>query len=261
MPEMTDPAAIQAKEGILEVVLTFDDGPHVEEWGRGRNHTEKVIKRLKDNLLQEDIKAVFFVQTHAPGRGGTPVGREIIASIAEQGHIIGIHTGSFVDHAGHRKRIAARSFDVNGNGAIDRADGANGLESDMIQAKARISGLTGRIPVYVRPTYGERNDAVRAVYERQALKMILWDIDSGDNTGSPPVDTVNQNIHEGIERCVAAGKSELVILFHDINSRTAENLEEYLANVCIAARRLGKTAVFPTSPERIIEILNEKSYE
>jgi hypothetical protein len=75
------------------------------------------------------------------------------------------------------------------------------------------------------------------------------------------VDTVNQNIHEGIERCIASGKNPLVILFHDINSQTAENLEEYLANICIAARRLGKTVEFPTSPERIIEILNEKSYE
>lgn len=260
-PEPAEPLPPDTKADILEVVVTFDDGPHVEEWGRGRNHTEKVIKRLEDNVIRKDIKAVFFVQTHAPGRGGTTSGREIIAAVAKRGHVIGIHTGSFADHASHRKRAIARPFDVNGNGVIDRGDGANGLESDMIQAKARISDLTGHIPAYVRPTYGERNDAVRAVYERQALKMILWDIDSGDNTGSPPVDSVNQNIHEGIERCIATGKSELIILFHDINSRTAENLEEYLANVCIAARKLGKTVVFPTSPDRIIEILNDKFYE
>ena len=260
-PEPGEPPSPDTKEDLLEVVLTFDDGPHVEEWGQGRNYTEKVVERLKANVIQKDIKAVFFVQTHAPGRGGTTMGREIIAAVAKRGHVIGIHTGSSVDHASHRKRVVARPFDVNGNGLIDRGDGANGLEGDMIQAKARISELTGSIPAYVRPTYGERNHAVRAAYERQALKMILWDIDSGDNTGSPPVDTVNRSIHEGIERCIAAGKSELIILFHDINSRTAENLEEYLANLCIAARRLGKTVVFPTSPERVIEILDNKVYE
>lgn len=260
-PKAAEPSPAETTANVLEVVLTFDDGPHVEEWGRDRNYTEKVIRTLKENLIQKDVKAVFFVQTHAPGRGGTPVGREIIAAVAKQGHVIAIHTGSFVDHASHRKRAAARPFDVNGNGTIDGGDGASGLESDMIQAKVRIYGLTGRVPAYVRPTYGERNETVKAVYERQALGMILWDIDSGDNTGSPPVDTVNQNIHEGIERCLAAGKSQLVILFHDINSRTAENLEEYLANICIAARRLGKTVAFPTSPERIIEMLNTKSYD
>jgi peptidoglycan/xylan/chitin deacetylase (PgdA/CDA1 family) len=144
-PEAKEPPP-EKKEDILEVVLTFDDGPHVEEWGRNRNHTEKVVKKLKDNVIHKDIKAVFFAQTHAPGRGGTPTGREIIAAVSKQGHVIGIHTGSFVDHASHRKRVLARPFDVNSNGMIDRGDGANGLESDMIQAKARVLGLTGQIP-------------------------------------------------------------------------------------------------------------------
>jgi len=254
------PAASGAKKDIIEVVLTFDDGPHAAPPVHGRNHTLKVFHNLKNNVVQANIKAVFFIQTHAPGRGATPIGQSIIAMLAQAGHIIGIHTGSTADHASHRTRAIVAPYDVNRNGVLDTADGTNGLESDMIRAKARIRKLTGSESLYVRPTYGERNRTVRAVYRRQHLKMILWDIDSADNIGSPSVDVVNFNIDKGMRRCVAAGKKQIVILFHDINSRTALNLEEYLGNICISARKLGKTVVFPTTAERVMQILNAKTY-
>jgi len=225
------------------------------------NYTQKVYRTLKNNILQNNITAVFFVQSHAPGRGATPTGQDMITLLARGGHVVGIHTGSTADHANHRSRAAVRPYDVNGNRVLDAADGANGLESDMIRAKARIRKLAGREPLYVRPTYGERNRTVKAAYRWQRLKMILWDIDTGDNTGSPSVDQVNLNIDDGMRRCVAAGKKQVVILFHDINSRTALNLEEYIGNIRISARRLGKTVVFPTTAERVIQILNAKTYE
>ena len=260
-PSETSPsaAATETKEDVIEVVLTFDDGPHARQPTYGKNYTQEVVRTLKDNLLQKNIKAGFFVQTHAPGRGATPIGQAVIVLLARQRHVIGIHTGSTADHASHFARVAAAAYDANRNGVVDAADGANGLESDMIRAKARIRRLAGSDCLYVRPTYGQRNVATRAVYRRQGLKMILWDIDSKDNTGSPSVDDVNRNIQEGMRTCLAAGKNQIVILFHDINSRTALNLEEYLANICIAARELGKTVVFPTTTARVIEILNARA--
>ncbi len=259
--EKTPPAEAEASKDVLEVVLSFDDGPHVEPLGIGRNHTEEVLATLKDNLLQKDIKAVFFVQTHAPGRGGTQIGRDVIAEVARRGHVVGIHTGSARDHASHCMRAVARPYDANENAVLEATDGANGLESDMVSAKSRIQKLTGNVPLYVRPTYGERNRTVRAVYRRQGLKMILWDIDGGDNAGAATVDEVNQNIAEGVRRCVASRKQGLIVLFHDINLLTAANLEEYIANICISARKLGKTVVFPTSAERVMQILDGKVYE
>ncbi len=262
------PNADASKEGekeepknIIEVVLSFDDGPHAASPDSGRNYTQTVFAALKDNVLQKDIRAVFFVQTHAPGRGATPIGQDMISMLAKGGHVIGIHTGSKADHASHRARATAAAYDVNGNRVLDAADGANGLESDMIRARARVKKLTGRDCLYVRPTYGERNRSVRSTYRRQGLKMILWDIDSADNTGSPSVDGVNFNLYEGMRRCVNADLKQIIILFHDINSRTALNLEEYLGNICISARKLGKTAVFPTTTERVMEILNAKDYQ
>lgn len=248
-------------KNVIEVVLSFDDGPHAASPESGRNYTQTAFAALKGNLLQKDIKAVFFVQTHAPGRGATPIGQDMISMLAEGGHVIGIHTGSKADHASHRARATAAAYDVDGNRVLDAADGANGLESDMIRAKARLKKLTGRECLYVRPTYGERNRTVRGAYRRQSLKMILWDIDSADNTGSPSVDGVNFNLYEGMRRCVNADLKQIIILFHDINSRTALNLEEYLGNICISARKLGKTAVFPTTTERVMQILNAKDYQ
>ncbi len=247
------------EEDRVEVVLTFDDGPHAGDLVRGKNYTDSVFRTLKDNLLQKDIKAAFFVQTHAPARGATQTGQYLIARLAREGHVIGIHTGSTADHANHCTRAAASPYDVNRNGYLETGDGANALESDMIRAKARIQRLTGSVPLYVRPTYGERNRTVKAVYEQQNLKMILWDIVSGDSTGSPSVDDVNRNIDEGMEQCIAAGKEQIVILFHDINSKTALNLEEYLGNICISARKFRKTVIFPTTTERVLQILNARS--
>lgn len=250
------PGAPAAKKDMVEVVLTFDDGPHAGVLAHGKNYTQRVFRTLRNNILQKDIKAVFFIQTHAPARGGARIGRYVIAMLARGGHVVGIHTGSTADHANHRTRAVAAPYDVNGNGVRDAADGSNGLESDMIRAKARIRELTGSVPLYVRPTYGERNNTVLAVYRRQNLKMILWDIVSGD---SPSVDAVNLNIDKGMQRCIAAGKKQMVILFHDINFTTAFNLEEYLGNICISARKLGKTVVFPTATERVMQILNART--
>jgi len=246
-------------DDVIEVIVSFDDGPHADPPIYGKNYTQKVSQTLKSNIVKKDIKAVFFVQTHAPGRGATPTGSSMIAMLAKEGHVIGIHTGSTADHASHCARAAARRYDANRNGVLDAADGANGLESDMVRARARIQWLAGSQACYVRPTYGERNAAVSAVYRRQRLKMILWDIDSGDNAGSPSVDDINMNIHEGMRRCIAAGKRQVVVLFHDINSTTASNLEEYLGNICIAARKLGKTVVFPSTAERVRQILDARS--
>ena len=256
----TSAAEADASKDVIEVVLSFDDGPHVETLDSGRNHTQKVFETLRNNLLQKNIKAVFFVQTHAPGRGETQIGQDIIGTLGREGHVLGIHSGSSADHASHRIRSSALPYDANQNGLLDIGDGLNGLESDLIRARERIRKLTGSVPLYVRPTYGEKSRRATAVYRRQRLKMIMWDIDSGDNTGSPSVDEVNRNIQEGIRRCVAAGKKQLVVLFHDINYQTAANLEEYIATICVSARRLKKTVVFPSSAESVVQILNAKTF-
>ena len=67
-------------------------------------------------------------------------GEDVTKLSAEMGHVIGIHTGSDEDHAPHTNRAAAPAYDVDGD---TKADGTNGLESDLIRAKARIKKVIG----------------------------------------------------------------------------------------------------------------------
>ena len=65
-----------ADEAVKEIFLTFDDGP-----------TDSVTPKVLDILAEEKVKATFFVT------GRQIKGREkIIERIANEGHILGIHT-------------------------------------------------------------------------------------------------------------------------------------------------------------------------
>lgn len=49
------------------------------------------------------------------------------------------------------------------------------------QALERLLGVT---PAFLRPPYGNYNDLVRQVAYERGQKLVLWDFDSGDSTGS-----------------------------------------------------------------------------
>jgi peptidoglycan/xylan/chitin deacetylase (PgdA/CDA1 family) len=51
------------------------------------------------------------------------------------------------------------------------------------QALQRILGVT---PAFMRPPFGSYNDLVRQVAHERGQKMVTWDFDSGDSTGSTP---------------------------------------------------------------------------
>jgi len=49
------------------------------------------------------------------------------------------------------------------------------------QALQRLVGVT---PAFMRPPYGSYNNLVRQVAHERGQKLIIWDFDSGDSTGS-----------------------------------------------------------------------------
>ncbi|HEY6083840.1 MAG TPA: polysaccharide deacetylase family protein, partial [Nitrospira sp.] len=67
-------------------LLTFDDGPHA--------CTPSVLKQLANNPLQQDIKAIFFVQTRNVNGAGSRFGRSLLHLEHEQGHVLGLHTAT-----------------------------------------------------------------------------------------------------------------------------------------------------------------------
>ena len=77
----------------LRFLLTFDDGPH--------RNTGKVLRQLARNPVQPGVKAIFFVQTRHPERGGSSEGRAMMTIEHAEGHLLGLHTGTLQGHVSH----------------------------------------------------------------------------------------------------------------------------------------------------------------
>ena len=243
-------------DGKVMVAISFDDGPHTARLGVGRNYTEMVLDTLRSNSVQDNIKAMFCVQTHVRNRGGDTVGQKLIEMMGEDGHEVAVHTGSTADHVNHKTRVVQAAYDANGDGIIDQEDGVNALDCDMTRAMERITQITGNPPKYVRPTYGSNNAATRAVYEKHGLKMLLWDIDSEDSLAKyEPGADLAAALRKKIAQRVSRGHSTLLVLFHDIKSGTALSLDDYLIAIYQGAQDAGKEAVFPTTNEDLNKIL------
>ena len=200
--------------GTSEFALTFDDGPHSAALGKGTNRTEKVL----DTLAAKGIKGkgAFFVQTHAPSRGSTTVGKKLIARMFAEGYAVGIHTGGKVDHEAHPK-----------------AQKAGRLEGELESAKTHLAGIGGSDPELVRAPYGMTDAEVRKVYAKLKLKHLHWDID-GDPGGSHAIRKLQSFFDYGLVALRRGSKgtfhpktgvsSRIVVLYHDIRKGTADNI-------------------------------------
>lgn len=238
----------------VEIVLTFDDGPHN---AGNNNYTDSVMDILGDNPIQDDIKAVFFVQTHAPHRGGGTHGAKMITKQKTEGHVVGIHSGAVEGHISHEVRAAAEL-----------------LDDDLRNAKQRIDDLIpgNYVPKYVRAVGGDMDDPVPQIYRDANLKHIGWDVETLDNSRvqgrlrNP--DEVNARIIEEVNRNLGLGRTEIVVLFHDINryTRQRQHLERYLRTIETTIRNYGsesqgtaRNPVWVTSTSRLEQILDART--
>jgi len=238
------------KAEMVTIALTFDDGPHAADLGIKENKTEKVLNILR----KKEIKAAFFIQTHAPGRAKTANGGNVVQRMAEEGHIVGIHTGSLKDHVEHALRVKDKPEDVNGDGKLD---GENGLESDLIRAKFLIKKLTGKTPEFVRAPYGryKAHREILPTYRRQKLIHVSWDVDSLDNTPLKGRRRSPEEVKKALKDSFAASKfNEVIVLFHDLNLYTSEKLEDYI-NIIIKATVESKKAPRFTSRTQELQVL------
>jgi len=222
----------------IGIILTFDDGPHA---ATTNNYTQMVMDTLAVNSVENGIKAAFFVQTHVPYRGGSSVGQQKITAMENEGHQVEIHTGSTEDHVYHTVRVTAAPYDVDGDG---NPDGQNGLESDLIRAKKRINTLTGGTPAFVRPPGGAYNQAVLSTYQRVNLTIKMWDVDSTDSSPGATVESIKNALRSQITSKISAAGTKLIILFHDIKSITANNLDEFLQEIADSVEDAGYVVGF-----------------
>ncbi|HEY4059988.1 MAG TPA: polysaccharide deacetylase family protein [Kofleriaceae bacterium] len=152
------------------VALTFDDGPDPIR-----------TPALLDALRDLDVKATFFVV-------GREVERhpEIVERMAAEGHEIGNHTFHHVYLPLHRHRTVEHELR-----ATDRA----------------VEDATGVTPTLARPPWGARRPSTVRAFARLAKKVVLWDVNSFDWKGKPPVEVV--------ERVMDRAKPGSIILLHE----------------------------------------------
>ena len=201
--------------------LTFDDGPHVADLGKGENRTEKVL----DTLKAKGIKAGFFIQTGVSHRGASKVGRALVKRMHAEGHTVGVHTGGSKDHELHTK-----------------AEAAGRLESELTDAKSYVRDITGKDPQYVRPPTGAYDKPVSATYGRVGLTNMLWDID-GDAGANLDLATLKTRFTAGLAALAVTGfrtlRPDVInVLYHDIQKGTAENLSAVIDHIKDATTRV-----------------------
>ncbi len=224
----------------LRFLLTFDDGPHA--------NTGKVLRQLARNPVQQDAKAIFFVQTRHPRGGGSADGRSMLAIEHAEGHVLGLHTGTPRGHLSHT-----------GMSLTD-------LDRSLRDGKEDLDRITGRPTLLVRPPYWLFNSSTLDRYGRHRLHMVLSDVKAFDG--------VNWGIHllrrwsfrsqlaslrprflrEGLP--VVNHSIPVVVTFHDTNAFTADHLGDYLTLLVEEADRLGlplHRKPFLDNPHEILE--------
>ena len=234
----------------LRVALTFDDGPAT---GGSQNPTRRVLQALDSR----GIRAAFFIQGHAKDsgnnyfRGNTEVGREIIADMHADGHIIGIHTGMDGKDAHHKK-----------NNHIKRL-AAGELYNDCVRCQNLIEEETGDYGgvEFVRAPFGDTTDAVIDKYSDLSLQHVRWDIDPERGAGGS-LSKIKANIASQMETYLGGTeKQQMVVLFHDVQSVIAYNLVELIDEIDDVATAEGYTADFHLSKSEMEMTLRAQSDE
>ena len=120
------------------IYLTFDDGPNAD-W----------TPVLLDRLRQERVSATFFlIDEHI-----TPETEPIVRRIADEGHAIGLHTGT-------RRPMLMRPRD---------------LADQLLRAARRIASITGREPCHLfRPHAGWRSATMYDGLQRAGYRLAGW---------------------------------------------------------------------------------------
>ncbi|KAH6915840.1 carbohydrate esterase family 4 protein [Coprinopsis sp. MPI-PUGE-AT-0042] len=130
--------------------LTFDDGP----W--------KYIYEVTRQLDAAGASATFFFNGNNYGCIYSEKNVKRIRHVFDKGHQVASHTWSHHD-------LSTLSW--------------NGIYEEMQRTDQAIQRITGAMPRFVRPPYGNHNKLVRQVAAARNQSLVLWDFDSGDSTG------------------------------------------------------------------------------
>ncbi|KAG9078079.1 Carbohydrate esterase 4 protein [Ceratobasidium sp. UAMH 11750] len=148
--------------------LTFDDGPY--KWN----------KKVVDMLGSKGARGTFFVNGNNYDciyNGDNP---DHLRYAYDQGHQIASHTWAHLDlptlsSSDMRSQFSRCLFLVL----------CWQLDSTFFVYRTNdaIEKITGAVPAFVRPPYGDFNQAVLATASQFGQTVVTWDFDSGDSAG------------------------------------------------------------------------------
>ncbi|MER6534844.1 polysaccharide deacetylase family protein [Streptomyces sp. 900105755] len=193
-PPRTAPRKLKVRtEPITEIsrsgrrmMLTFDDGPNP-------NYTPHIL----DTLAKYDVRAMFFLCGEC-----IVVNRELVARMAEAGHVVGNHTWT------HPLLTT-----------LNRRE----IRDEMTSTSDAIEDTYGERPQWFRAPYGAWNRAAFQLGAEMGMEPMAWTVDSTDWT-EPGTRTIVDTIENG----AAPG---VVVLSHDAGgdrSQSVKALREYL---------------------------------
>jgi len=222
-------AAPSPSEAPVRFLLSFDDGPTPEPG----SHTRLIQRQLKDNPVLPGIKAVFFMQTEHPIRGGSEAGSAMMRETCEGGHVLAVHSGHVRGHVSHTRMSEEE------------------LVRTLERAKAHIAETCERPATLVRPPNWSYTPATLDVYRRLGLEMVLTDLSANDGKIYGWIVSLRRrsHLHHELELVAAQraagrmpvvdGVIPVVATFHDTNLYTAEHATEYLQILVEEARAIG----------------------
>ncbi|MFE1994937.1 polysaccharide deacetylase family protein [Streptomyces parvulus] len=168
------------------MLLTFDDGPHPD-------YTPDIL----DTLAEYDVRATFFVCGEM-----ADFNRDLIARMADEGHVVGNHTWSHpLLTSLSRRRI----------------------RSEMERTSEVVDKACGEPPRWFRAPYGAWNRNAFRIGADLGMEPLAWTVDTLDWT-TPGTRTIVDRVEDG----AAPG---VVVLSHDAGgdrSQSVRALRRYL---------------------------------
>ena len=180
----------RVKRQDKKIAISFDCA-----WGT--DYTDELLRVMKNYDVKCTFFAVEFWTTKHP---------DYVRKIVADGHEIGTHGAT---HS-HMKKLSATAID-----------------EELKSSSSAISDITGVPVTLFRAPYGEYNDTVISVAEKNGLVTVQWDVDS--------LDWKNLSAKEIASRVLKQIKPGSVILCHNNGLHTAEALPMILS----AAKNIG----------------------
>jgi len=176
-----------------DVALTFDDGPYL------------YLKDISDTLTKAGAKGTFFWNGNNWGCIYDAAMVDRVKYAYNAGHQVASHTWS-------HPHLTTLTWDQ--------------IHDQMWRVEQALERILGVTPAFMRPPYGEYNDLVRQASYIRGQKLVIWDFDSGDSTGSTP-----DQSKAAYDNIANQRPSTILALNHEVYEQTAHNVLPHAISV------------------------------